>query len=112
LVPAVDESALVRAVLAGYEAAYSRLDASAARAVWPGVDERALARAFDGLQAQRLSLGRCEVSVNGGTARADCSGSATWTPKIGGGGRTQNRRWRFDLENAAGRWHISRAEAR
>ena len=110
--PPVDHGALVRAVLARYEAAYSRLDASAARAVWPSVDERALARAFGGLQAQRLSLGRCEVSVSGATARADCSGSATWTPKVGGGGRTQERRWRFDLNNAGGAWQISRAEAR
>jgi hypothetical protein len=102
----------VRAVLARYEAAYSGLDAAAARAVWPGVDERALARAFDGLQSQRLSLGRCDVLVTGLTARADCAGSASWTPKVGGGGRTQARRWRFELQNAGTGWLITRAEAR
>jgi len=110
--PADVEGVRVRAVLVRYEAAYSGLDAAAARAVWPGVDERALARAFDGLRSQQLSLGLCDVSVDGGMARADCSGSATWTPKVGGGGRTEGRRWRFYLQNGDAGWQITRAEAR
>jgi hypothetical protein len=107
----LDESSRVRTVLSRYEAAYSGLDASAARTVWPGVDERALVRAFGGLQSQRLSLGRCDVEVEGRSARAECTGSASWTPKVGSG-RTEPRRWTFDLRNASGAWQIVKAEAR
>jgi hypothetical protein len=111
-IAAVDARSAVRATLARYEAAYSALNVSAARAVWPAVDERALARAFDGLSSQRVALDRCDVSVAGGTAKAICSGSAEWTPKVGGGQRRQNRRWAFELANASGTWQIVRADAR
>jgi hypothetical protein len=110
--PVVEAQSAIRATLARYEAAYSRLDVAAARAVWPAVDERALAHAFDGLAAQRIALGRCDVSVNGAAAHATCLGSAEWTPKVGGGERRQNRRWAFDLTSAAGAWQIVRAEAK
>lgn len=110
--PEVNHIERVRAVLSRYEAAYSGLDAAAARAVWPAVDERALARAFNGLASQRVSLEACDVSIDGGSARAECAGSATWVPKVGGGGRTVARRWSFDLRQAGGGWQIVRAEAR
>jgi hypothetical protein len=105
---ASDERA-VRAALGRYEAAYTRLDAAAAGQVWPSVDRRALARAFDGLESQTVSLGRCEVRVEGTSARAECTGSARWTPKVGGGAQTAPRRWRFDLRNASGDWIITAA---
>jgi hypothetical protein len=105
-------TAAIRRTLDQYEAAYSQLDASAARAVWPTVDQRALARAFDGLAAQEVSLKACDVLVNGPTARATCSGEATWTAKVGGGRQTQPRRWAFELRNADGTWQIVRADTR
>ena len=80
-VAAIDARAAVRATLARYEAAYSGLNVSAARAVWPAVDERALARAFDGLASQRVALNNCDVTVNGATARAICSGVASGLPR-------------------------------
>ena len=110
--PAVDQRTAVRVALQRYEAAYSALDAPAARAVWPAVDERALARAFDGLASQSVSLGQCDVVVNGATARATCSGRAAWTPKVGGGERTASRRWAFELRNGDSGWQIVRADAR
>ena len=110
--PAVDEAARVRSVLSRYEEAYSRLDADAAQSVWPGVDGRVLARAFQGLQSQRVSLGQCALAIDGSTARADCDGSATWTPKIGGGSRTEARHYRFELQNTTGGWQILTASAR
>lgn len=109
--PAVDERARIRSVLSRYEAAYSGLDASAAHEVWPAVDQRALARAFNGLQSQQLSLGDCDVTVDGTIARAECAGSASWTPKVGSG-RTEPRRWAFDLRNKSGLWQIVRADVR
>jgi hypothetical protein len=106
------DSAAIRRALARYEAAYSDLDVSAARAVWPTLDQRALARAFDGLAMQRISLNDCDVVVTGATARATCAGTAAWTAKVGGGRRTQARRWAFQLKNADGTWQIVRADTR
>lgn len=106
-----DESSLVLGVLQRYELAYSSLDAAAAAAVWPRVNRGALARAFDGLASQRVSLGRCDVAVNGPAAHATCSGSATWKPKIGGGQRTEQRQWDFELRKTGNAWRIERAVA-
>jgi hypothetical protein len=109
--PASQEPA-VRNVLARFEAAYSSLSASAASQVWPSVDARSLSRAFEGLESQRVSLGNCRVTVESSTARAECSGSATWTPKVGGGRRTEARRWEFDLARDNGAWLIVQTRAR
>ena len=106
------ETAGVRAALARYESAYSRLDAEAAGAVWPALDKRQLARAFGGLESQRVDLGACDVRVTGEVATAECNGSATWTPKVGGGTRNQARRWQFRLRNADGSWQIVGATVR
>jgi len=107
-----DQSAAVRAALTRYETAYSKLDVSAVQSVWPSLDQHALSRAFDGLASQRVSLGNCSVNVNGRAARADCSGTAAWTPKIGGGERTASRKWTFDLSESDGAWRIVRVQAR
>jgi hypothetical protein len=102
--------AAVRTALDRYAAAYSALDADAAERVWPGVNHAALTRAFDGLVSQRISLGNCRIDVSGATARASCAGSATWTPKIGGGApHTEARLWTFDLARAGADWRIVNA---
>lgn len=108
---ALPEESIVLDVLERYERAYSRLDADAASAIWPKVNRGALARAFDGLASQRVSLGSCEVDIKGAAASATCSGTATWEPKIGGGRRTEARRWNFELRKAGGAWRIERAIA-
>jgi hypothetical protein len=108
----VDETPLVRRVLSQYEAAYSALDARAAKRVWPSLDARALSRAFDGLQSQHVSLGNCNVAITSAGARADCRGSAEWTPKVGGGKRTESRNWSFDLRKTDGQWRIMDATVR
>ena len=102
----------VRTTLARYQSAYSRLDVDAAGAVWPALDRRALARAFDGLAAQRVDLGACDVRVVGETALAECTGSATWTPKVGGGSHSQKRRWEFRLRNGTSSWQIVSASVK
>ena len=102
----------VKAVLARYESAYSTLDAAAATAVYPELDREKLARAFEGLAAQQVSLGSCAIHLAGVAATADCDGSATWTPKVGGGARTQARRWRFQLRLAGEHWRIVNATVR
>jgi len=44
-----DDSLLVKQALQRYRVAYEGLDARSAQAVWPAVNQAALARAFDGL---------------------------------------------------------------
>jgi len=110
--PLRDERLAIRTALNRYEAAYNRLDVEAVHSVWPTLDQRALARAFDSLTAQRVSLQNCSVDVDGSTARANCSGNAAWTPKIGGGERSAARKWMFDLNESDGAWRIVHVQAR
>jgi hypothetical protein len=109
-VPRIDENSAVRSVLHRYADAYSRLDASAAQQVYPDVNRAALSRAFDNLASQDISLGNCAVDVSGASARATCAGAATWAPKVGGGGsRTEQRAWTFQLAKADAGWRIVNA---
>jgi hypothetical protein len=104
--PAVTQAA-VRTALNRYAAAYSDLDADAARRVWPGVNRDALARAFDTLASQRVSLGDCSIDVTGPRASARCAGSTTWRPKVGNASaRTDARTWTFELSKAGDDWTI------
>jgi hypothetical protein len=97
---------LIRNALARYAAAYTDLDVDAAERVWPSVNRTALGRAFASLESQRVSLGDCRIGIDGNAAHASCDGSATWTPKIGGGAHTDARSWSFDLEKASAGWQI------
>ena len=97
--------------LSRYGAAYSRLDASAARAVWPSVDVRALGRAFSELRSQRVTLADCDIAVDGARAKAACRGAATYVPRAGDQNpRTEARDWRFELEKGRdANWRIASA---
>lgn len=109
---AVDESR-VADVLRQYARAYGDLDASAARDIWPSVDQRALARAFDSLRSQQLSLQDCRIDVHGATANASCRGQAQYVGKVGSGEpRIEPRTWRFELRREGEAWKIAHAEAR
>jgi hypothetical protein len=88
------------------------LDVNAAGAVWPALDRKALTRAFDGLASQAVTLGSCEVRIVGESAIADCAGSATWTPKVGGRSHRQARQWQFQLRNVDAGWQIVSATVR
>ena len=101
-----DESLRIRAILLRYENAYNRLDAKAASAVWPGVNEPALNRAFSGLVSQKVSLGLCDITVFGDIAGASCAGKARWEPRIGGGLQTADRYWNFQLTKTDEEWNI------
>ena len=111
--PAMSDEAAVCTVLARYAAAYDRLDAPAAQAVWPSVDAVALTRAFEGLAEQHVTLSACTVDVRGSSARASCTGSARWAPKVGDGAvRTERRAWTFDLSRTGTGWQIESARVR
>jgi hypothetical protein len=109
----VDERGAVLATLRRYEAAYSALDAGAVRTVWPTVNQAALSRAFESLAEQKIKLGNCMVTVRAPTARAICTGTATWVPRIGGGRPREDRRtWNFSLAQRDQSWSIVSAETR
>lgn len=102
----------IRATLSRFGTAYSRLDAGAARAVWPSVDVRALERAFDGLKSQELRFDRCSLAVDGVRARAACTGRAVYVPRIGNQSpRTTSREWTFELKKAEQGWTIASARS-
>jgi CheY-like chemotaxis protein len=100
-------------VLQRYERAYERLDVDAARAVWPSLNARALARAFDGLKAQTLELSHCRVAMKLSEATAVCGGSASYVPRVGRqSARTEPREWTFRLRKVDHDWLIAKAEVR
>jgi hypothetical protein len=103
----------IQRILLEYRSAYDRLDAESAQAVWPSVDVRALARAFDSLTSQQLSFDNCQLDIAGEAATAECRGSATYTPKIGNRApRLEPRRWTFHLRKAGDGWKIQSAQTR
>lgn len=114
IVPAVNESSRVRSVLDQYARAYGRLDASAVRAVWPSVDERALARAFSDLSSQTVSFDKCDIDIDsqsgGSSAKASCYGKASYVGKVGSQQRTESRTVKFELKRDGEAWKIHKAQ--
>jgi hypothetical protein len=107
-VVAADEAAIER-TLRQYKDAYERLDAKAASAVWPTVDQRALTRAFAGLASQSLDFSGCDVVVRAGASKAtaSCSGMAAYVRKVGDTRvRLEPRQWTFTLNKSQGAWRI------
>jgi hypothetical protein len=97
----------IRTILDRYRSAFISLDASAARAVWPTVDERMLNRAFSQLERQTLVFHRCSVDVSDARAMASCSGQVQFVPKVGSRTpRDETRHWNFSLRRAERDWTI------
>lgn len=107
------ETRAIEQVLGEYRAAFNRRDAGAAAAVWPTVNEKALARAFDRLDEQAVEFDECRLEIGDDRAQAACRGTARYVPSVGS--RTPKvdaRQWRFNLGRTAGRWTIVSVEAR
>jgi hypothetical protein len=108
----VDDDAQVKAVLQKYRAAYERLDAASVHAVWPGVNEAALSRAFGGLESQALDFKACYIQLRGATADVLCTGSSRYVPKVGSREpRVEQLEWNFTLRKKANDWEIETARA-
>jgi hypothetical protein len=108
--PQIDEAALVRQALQRYRVAYEGLDAGSAQAVWPAVNEDALAKAFDGLTSQTLTFDDCRVQLQNERATATCRGTTRYVPKVGSREpRTEPRVWSFSLWKNDGEWKIDNA---
>ena len=111
-VDAPDDSMLVKQALQRYRSAYEGLNAQSAQAVWPAVNQAALARAFDGLESQSLTFDACDVRVRGEGATATCHGSARYVTKVGSRDpRVEPRVWSFTLRKAGSDWKIDSARA-
>jgi hypothetical protein len=93
--------------------AYARRDAALVKEVWPSVDERALARAFEGLRSQSVTFDRCETRVTAPTGEMQCHGVTTYVPRLGGQApRSEARQWRFRMEKNGENWVIDSVTAR
>ena len=100
-------------VLGRYRNAFNTLDAGAAAAVWPTVNEKTLARAFERLEDQQVSFESCEIEIGGVHAEAACSGTARYIPKVGSRTpKAEARRWTFILRRASDGWLIDGIDAR
>jgi hypothetical protein len=110
---AVTSKAAIESVLDRYTLAFNLLDAHRAKAVWPAVNERNLARAFDSLQEQRFDLGECDITMTPPRATASCEGTASYLPKVGNRKvRAEKRRWTFYLQASGQDWSIESVELR
>jgi hypothetical protein len=109
-VTAVNEQQLIEQALQRYRSAYEGLDAQSAHAVYPAVNEAALARAFDGLESQSLIFDGCNIQLLGGSATATCRGTARYVAKVGRREpRIEPRLWSFTLRKGAEDWTIEKA---
>ena len=107
------ETNAIQGVLGRYRTAYNQLDARAAAVVWPTVDERTLARAFERIDDQTVSFDNCQIQLGGVVAEAVCTGMARFVPKVGSRTpRTQARRWQFLFRRTASGWIIEKVDAR
>jgi hypothetical protein len=112
--PRQEEESILQ-VLHEYETAVGRKDPVAAKAVWPALDDRALARAFNDLQSHSLALEDCGVTVanSNAAARARCQGVATYLPKVGRRKPiSASHEWTFNLAKSGGDWQIESAKIR
>lgn len=111
--PAVRATAPIETVLNRYAAAFSALDVTEAKAVWPSVDTRNLARAFASLEHQQFDLGACAILVTLPRAVASCDGTSQYVPKIGSKKlRLERRQWTFYLQQRADGWSIEGVDLR
>jgi hypothetical protein len=111
--PAVlNDEVLVQAALQRFRNAYGRLDAQAAHAVYPTVNQAALLRAFDGLESQSFTFDTCDLQLRGETASATCRGSARYVPRVGNREpRIESRSWTFTLQKRGTDWTIDSARS-
>lgn len=106
------ESAALARVLGRYQTAYSTRDASAAAAIWPGVDRRALSRAFERLQDQELNLQGCTYAVSSISATARCDGVLRYARRIGDTStKVERHTWTIEFVKQGSAWHIVRVSA-
>ena len=110
--PMTEDTRTIRETLERYRRAYNGLDAPLVHAIYPGVDETALARAFGEMRSQSLQFESCTLDAQDDSARAVCRGSVRYVPAAGSSTpRTERRVWTFRLGKNDGGWTITSAWA-
>lgn len=105
--PVVTPYSAIQHALTQYQQAFSQLDVAAVRQVWPSVDGKALARAFDQLHQENVTFDSCDLTISGRTAVASCGGATRYVPKVGNKGeRVQRQQWQFSLHQGTDAWLI------
>lgn len=107
------ERGTIRQVLERYRNANNALDARGIQDAWPGVNRRALERAFESLSEQNVSFQSCRIDVNTIKAAAVCGGAVRYVPRIGSRTpRVEQREWTFRLERQRNGWLIEGVDTR
>lgn len=107
------EARAIENVLGRYRTAFNQLDAGAAVAVWPTMQEKTLAKAFERLESHDVAFESCEIEIFSVLAEAACSGSSRYVRKVGSRTpRHEARRWRFSLRKVGDGWLIDSVDAR
>jgi hypothetical protein len=110
---AANDQRAIRTILDAYRVAYEQRDTVAAARLWPGVDTRALTRAFGTLASHRMTFDRCDVAVTGMQAQARCDGTINYTPRVGDTQpQSRSMSWTFALDRSSGQWRISNVRGR
>ena len=112
-VASLDDYTRIQAVLDAYKRAYERFDVLAVAILWPGVDTRALSRAFSTVSRQNVAFDRCDISVTGTHATANCDGVIEYVRSVGDAApQSRSTSWTFALNHSAGGWRIATIAAR
>jgi len=107
------ERGTIRQVLERYRNANNALDARGIQDAWPGVNRRALERAFESLYEQNVSFQSCRIDVTTIKAAAVCGGAVRYVPRVGSRTpRVEQREWTFRLERQRNEWLIEGVDTR
>jgi hypothetical protein len=111
--PIVNTTGEVNRVLARYQAAFSGLDVEAVRQIWPTANGKALSKAFEQLEEERLTFESCDVRMSGITAAAICNGTMRYVPRVGSkSARVERNQWHLSLREAATGWVVDSVDVR
>lgn len=102
----------IQRVLNRYRDAFSVLDVSAVKEIWPAADAATLAQDFRGLAAQNYDYNGCRIVTDGTRADAYCLGIAEYRPVGRSRMRTDPREWQFTLLKGRQNWRINTAVTR
>jgi len=92
-------------VLAAYASAYSALDPTAVKRVYPSVNEQVLRRAFSDLRSQQVQIQDEQISVGGLAATVSCTVVTVFQGQAGAL-RRASQRVLFRFEKRNGTWII------
>lgn len=98
----------MRAALQAYAAAFSRLDVTGVKQVYPGADEATLRRAFGALRSQQVEIQADQATITGETATVSSTLTASVVAQVGSQApRRDSRRVTFSLVKRNGVWVIT-----